>query len=603
MNLSLYALLIGPFEGFSFMRIALVACLALALANGPLGILLLLRRMTLDGNVLSHAVMPGAALGFVYTGHASLLALSTGGLASGAVVAGLTGMLGRARSAGHDAGLVAFYLVTLALGVTLVAFFGSNVDTVRVLFGSVLAIDVPALLQIAAASILTMLLLALFYRPLAVDSFDPVFLRLAGGRGAGGFGMRGLFMALVLLNLVVSFQAFGTLLAIGPMLLPAAAARCWTHRPGVMIAVARLFSACSPPMSGCCCPIIATCLQGRPSSWPPEPFTAFRCWLFCRQPAAKTNKGKRNMNRFFHTPLVLLTLAGAMLLPNPSAAADRINVVATFSVIADMVTNIAGDHVNLTTMIGPGGDSEEYQPTAGDVPKVAGARILFMNGLNDEFEPWLEPLLRQARFAGTKVVVSRWVKALSAEDEHPAGGKPKATVLDQHAWMDPRNGIIYARNIADALSRIDPSNAEDYRTRGSAYIQRLRTLDSWAHGEMAAVPTPKRRVLASHDSLQYLATAFGITMISVNGWTNKSEPSAADLVRLTDQIRREHVKALFLDSITDPRAMQRVSNETGAAIGGTLYGDALSPPNEDAGTYIEMIHHDIATLKAGMLLN
>ncbi|HEY0184695.1 MAG TPA: metal ABC transporter permease [Rhodopila sp.] len=232
MTLSVYALMIGPFEGFSFMRVALVACLALALANGPLGVLLLLRRMALDGNVLSHAVMPGAALGFAYSMH-SLTALSLGGLASGTVVAGLTGLLGRTRPARQDAGLLAFYLVALALGVTLVAFFGSNVDTVRVLFGTVLAINASTLLQIATVSTLTMLLLALFYRPMAVDSFDPVFLRLVGGHG-----MRGLFVMLVLFNLVVSFQAFGTLLAIGPMLLPAAAARCLTNRPGTMMALA-----------------------------------------------------------------------------------------------------------------------------------------------------------------------------------------------------------------------------------------------------------------------------------------------------------------------------------------------------------------------------
>jgi len=229
---SVYALLIGPFEGFSFMRIALVACLALALSNGPLGVLLLLRRMALDGDVLSHAVMPGAALGFVFSMH-SLTALSLGGLASGTVVAGLTGLLGRSRPARHDAGLVAFYLVALALGVTLVAILGSNVDIVRVLFGTVLAIDVRALLQIAIVSSLTMLLLAMFYRPMAVDSFDPIFLRMVGGHG-----MRSLFIVLVLFNLVVSFQAFGTLLAIGPMLLPAAAARCWTNRPGLMMTLA-----------------------------------------------------------------------------------------------------------------------------------------------------------------------------------------------------------------------------------------------------------------------------------------------------------------------------------------------------------------------------
>lgn len=234
MTLSLYDLLITPFEGFSFMRIALAACLALALSGGPLGVLLLLRRMAMDGSVLSHAVMPGAALGFVYAGH-SLAALSLGGFASGAVVAGLTGLLNRTRAARQDAGLVSFYLAALALGVTLVAFFGSNVDTVRVLFGTVLAINADALLQIASVSTVTMLALAVFYRTIMVDAFDPVFLRMVGGRG-----LRALFLLLVLLNLVVSFQAFGTLLAIGPMLLPAAAARCWTNRPGLMMGLAVL---------------------------------------------------------------------------------------------------------------------------------------------------------------------------------------------------------------------------------------------------------------------------------------------------------------------------------------------------------------------------
>jgi zinc/manganese transport system substrate-binding protein len=309
------------------------------------------------------------------------------------------------------------------------------------------------------------------------------------------------------------------------------------------------------------------------------------------------------MRQLFRVAMLLAVVGAVQLLPGVAAAADKINVVATFSVIGDMVTNIAGDLVDLVTMIGPDGDIEIFEPTAADVPKIADARILFMNGLNDEFEPWLANLMNQAKFAGTKVIVTRGVKAISAEDEHPMGGKPKATVLDQHAWMNPKNGIIYVKNITEALARIDPANADAYRNRASSYTQQLRDLDAWAHAEMATVPTGKRRVLASRDSLQYLATAFGITMISVNGWTNKAEASAADLARLTDQIRRDHVKALFLDSITDPRAMQRISTETGAVIGGTLYGDALSPPEGEAGTYILMIRHDISTLKAGMLMN
>jgi zinc/manganese transport system substrate-binding protein len=301
--------------------------------------------------------------------------------------------------------------------------------------------------------------------------------------------------------------------------------------------------------------------------------------------------------------IATVTVLAILFFTLTSRAQEKINVVATVAIIGDMVANVGADNIHLTTIVGPGEDTELYEGTAGDVPKIATARILFMNGLNDEFEPWLPALITQSKFAGTKVIVSRGVKALTAEDEHPMGGKPKATKLDQHAWMNPRNGIIYVKNIAEALARVDPANADAYHNRAASYTQQLKELDSWAHAEIAAVPTIKRRVLASHDSLQYLANAFGITMISVNGWTNKSEASAADLARLTDQIRRDHVKALFLDSITDPRAMENISKETGAVIGGTLYGDTLSPPGGEAGTYIEMIRHDISTLKAGILLN
>jgi len=150
---------------------------------------------------------------------------------------------------------------------------------------------------------------------------------------------------------------------------------------------------------------------------------------------------------------------------------------------------------------------------------------------------------------------------------------------------------------------LDPAATEDYRVQASAYTKEIQALDDWARKEIASVPAGKRRALASHDSLQYIANAYGITLLSVNGWTNKTEPSAAELAKLARQIRTDHVKALFLDSITDPRAMQRIAGETGAAIGGTLYGDSLSPAGGEADSYIEMLRHDVSTLKAGMLRN
>jgi zinc/manganese transport system permease protein len=237
-----HALIVEPFETLAFMRAALVACLALALSNGVVGTLLVLRRMSLDGDVLGHAVMPGAAIGFLYAGPSPTW-LSLGGLASGLAVAALAGLIpaytgtggGRAR---RDAGLVAFYLVALSLGIVLVAWRGSNVDVVRVLFGTVLAIDQRALLQIAGASSVILLVIAALYRPLAVGAFDPAFLRAVAGTRAP---YQAVFLALVVVALVASFQAFGTMLAVGPMLLPAAAARCWGLGAAASMALATAF--------------------------------------------------------------------------------------------------------------------------------------------------------------------------------------------------------------------------------------------------------------------------------------------------------------------------------------------------------------------------
>ena len=300
---------------------------------------------------------------------------------------------------------------------------------------------------------------------------------------------------------------------------------------------------------------------------------------------------------------IILAVAAIMLGANPADAADRIKVVATFSVIGDMVANVAGDRIELVTLVGPAGDTELFKPSLADGKNVAEAKIVFMNDLNDEFEPWLEPLLKQAKFSGAKIIVSRGAKTYTSTEERAPRSKTGEEEIDQHAWLDPKNGIIYVRNIAAALAKSDPANAAEYRARADAYIKDLQVLDAWAKVEMAALPAAKRRVLASHDSLQYLAKAYGSTLLSINGWTNNSEPSAAELARLTQQIRQEKIHALFLDSITDPRAMQQVSKETGASIGGTLYGDALSKPGEEADTYLKMLRHDVTTLKAGMMKN
>ena len=223
--MTLYDLAFGPFAEFGFMRRALVGCLALALGCGPIGTFLVIRRMSLMGDALSHAVLPGAALGFIL-GGLSLPAMSLGGVGAGLAVALLSGLVTRLTPLREDASFAAFYLISLAIGVLLVSTHGSYVDLLHLLFGSILAIDDAALVLIGAVASLSLLSLAVIYRPLVVECFDPGFLRAVGGRGGL---VHTLFLALVVLNLVAGFQALGTLMAVGLMMLPAAAARFWVR--------------------------------------------------------------------------------------------------------------------------------------------------------------------------------------------------------------------------------------------------------------------------------------------------------------------------------------------------------------------------------------
>ena len=230
---SLYDVLVAPFSEFSFMRRALVGCLALALGSGPIGLFLVMRRMSLMGDAMSHAVLPGAAVGFIIAGL-SLPAMSLGGFIAGVLVAILSGLATRFTTIKEDASFAAFYLLSLSIGILLVSRSGSNVDLIHILFGSVLAVDDAALLLLACVSSFTLFVLALIYRPLLLESLDPVYLRAVGVRG---WVWHMIFLMLVVLNLVACFHALGTLMAVGLMMLPAITARLWAERIDVLLAL------------------------------------------------------------------------------------------------------------------------------------------------------------------------------------------------------------------------------------------------------------------------------------------------------------------------------------------------------------------------------
>ena len=234
--MSPHAALIAPFTDFEFMRRALAAIIALSLGGAPIGVFLMLRRMSLVGDAMAHAILPGAAIGFLLYGL-NLLAMILGGLLAGFVVAILAGIVARSTGLKEDASLATFYLASLALGVTIVSVKGTNVDLLHVLFGNILAMDDPTLLLVAINATITLLVLAVIYRPLVIESVDPLFLRTVSRAGAPAHLV---FLALIVINLVSGFQALGTLLAVGLMILPAGIARFWSRdiTPMICIAVA-----------------------------------------------------------------------------------------------------------------------------------------------------------------------------------------------------------------------------------------------------------------------------------------------------------------------------------------------------------------------------
>ena len=233
--MTLYSTFIGPFVDYGFMRRALVGCLALGLGSAPIGVLLMLRRMSLMGDAMSHAILPGAAVGFLLAGGLSLPAMGLGGLVAGLSVALLSGLISRTTALREDASFASFYLSSLALGVLIVSLRGSNVDLLHVLFGTILAIDARALYLVGSIASLSLVILALVYRPLVAECFDPGFLRAVGGRGSL---YHFLFLFLVVLNLIAGFQALGTLMAVGLMMLPAAVARLWAQSFPSMFVIA-----------------------------------------------------------------------------------------------------------------------------------------------------------------------------------------------------------------------------------------------------------------------------------------------------------------------------------------------------------------------------
>lgn len=289
---------------------------------------------------------------------------------------------------------------------------------------------------------------------------------------------------------------------------------------------------------------------------------------------------------------IFISLIVAILGVLPVAAsAKTIQVVASFTLLADIVRQVGGNYVQVDSLVPFDGDPHTFEPSPADAKRLAKADAVFVSGLG--LEGWMDRLIQSTHHKGQVVTLSQNIKTRTLnEDGH--------IVTDPHVWTAPNNGIVFAQNVVKTLSTIAPEQAATFKKNGELYIAKLKAIDQDARQKFAAIPAEKRKVLTGHDAFGYFAAAYNIQFLAPVGYSTESEASAQSVAKLIEQIRREKVKAYFLENSNNPRLVQQIAAATGAKPGGVLFVESLSAPTGPAPTYEAMLKHNVRTLLDGM---
>jgi zinc/manganese transport system substrate-binding protein len=296
-----------------------------------------------------------------------------------------------------------------------------------------------------------------------------------------------------------------------------------------------------------------------------------------------------------HRLAIAATTLATLVYAGSAAAQDKVKVVATFSILADLVKNVGGDRVEVAAIVGPNGDAHVYAPTPADAKKLSEAKLVIANGLG--FEGWMTRLVKASGTKAANVVASKGVKPRKAVGDHDPGHAE----ADPHAWQSVANVKIYVGNIRDALIAADPAGKAAYAANATAYLAKLDVLDREVRAEVARIPAERRRIITTHDAFGYFKDAYGLDFIAPQGVSTESEVSAKDVAKIIAQVKKQKLPAVFLENVSDPRLLKRIADETGAKIGGTLYSDALTEEKGEAATYIDMMRHNVRTLSAALV--
>ena len=291
-------------------------------------------------------------------------------------------------------------------------------------------------------------------------------------------------------------------------------------------------------------------------------------------------------------------VAAPAFLALPARAGEPLPVLASFSILADFAREVGGERVRVDSLVGPGQDAHTFNPAPGEAQRVARARVIVLNGLG--FDAWMDRLARAANFRGTRVIASEGIRTLKARHHHHHGhghdhGHHHGDA-DPHIWQDPKRAQVMVRRIAAGLSAADAAGRAIYEANAARYNERLEARHAWVEAQFRGIPREQRRVVTSHDAFAYYGERYGVTFLAPQGVTTRAEPSAQQVAQLVQQIRRERIRAIFLEDMANPRLIEQVAREAGVRVGGTLFSDALSPPDGPAPTYEAMIRHNTRML-------
>ena len=274
-----------------------------------------------------------------------------------------------------------------------------------------------------------------------------------------------------------------------------------------------------------------------------------------------------------------------------AALAKNLNVVASFTVLADMAKQVGGEHVTVKSLVGPDGDPHSFEPSPQDSVALSKADVVIVSGLG--MEGWMDRLVSASGYKGKVIVASEGISTRKMIDD----GKQ---ITDPHAWNSAENGAIYAQNITRALVAADPEDAAAINDSGSEYVTRLKLLDSWAKTRFEAIPKSKRKVLTSHDAFGYFGQEYGVTFLAPVGFSTEAEANASDVAGLIKQLKEQHIKTYFIENQTDPRLVKQIAAASDAQPGGELYPEALSAENGPASTYEMAFKHNVDTIANSM---